>query len=228
MPIQLVVFDIAGTTVADLGNINQTFRDAFQAAGLNVQPDDVDKVMGYKKIKAIEIILCQYKQPLLPGHSIESIHTDFTNRMVHYYETTPSLQPLPFAEQIFSWLNSLGIQVALDTGFTRPITDAILNRLHWNHHPDIACVVCSDEVPEGRPAPYMIQSIMEKTRVQDAKNIAKVGDTEVDVLEGRNAECGIVIATTTGTYTELQLRTYAPDYIIHSLNELKGIIQPQW
>lgn len=29
MPIQLVVFDIAGTTVADHGNINQTFRDAF-------------------------------------------------------------------------------------------------------------------------------------------------------------------------------------------------------
>ncbi|WP_298300946.1 HAD hydrolase-like protein [Hydrotalea sp.] len=228
MPIQLVVFDIAGTTVADHGNINQTFRDAFQAAGLNVLPEDVDKVMGYKKIEAIEIILQQYKQPLLPGHSIESVHADFTNRMVQFYETTPTLEALPFAEKIFSWLNSIGIQVALDTGFTRPVTNAILNRLHWSNHPDIACVVSSDEVPEGRPATYMIQSIMATTGVQDAKKIVKVGDTEVDVLEGRNAGCGIVIAITTGAYTEQQLHSYAPDYIIHSLDELKGIIQPQW
>jgi phosphonatase-like hydrolase len=228
MPIQLVVFDIAGTTVIDHGNINQAFRDAFLAAGLTVQPEDVNKVMGYKKIEAIQIILHQYNQPLLPGHTVETIHTDFTNRMVRYYEATPILEPFPYAEKIFSWLNGIGVKVALDTGFTRPITQSILNRLHWNNHPDIACVVCSDEVIEGRPAPYMIQAIMNATGVHDSKNIVKVGDTEVDVLEGRNAGCGIVIATTTGAYTEQQLRSYAPDYIIHSLDELKGIIQPQW
>ncbi|PZX62871.1 HAD hydrolase-like protein [Hydrotalea sandarakina] len=225
MPIELVVFDIAGTTVADNGNINQTFRDAFSKAGLSVAPEDVDKVMGYKKIEAIEIILQQYQKPLLPGNSANTIHDDFTKRMVHFYETTPTLQPLPYAEKIFEWLQGLGIKVALDTGFTRPITNAILHRLNWFNHPYISCVVCSDEVPEGRPAKYMIEAIMQQTGVQNTKHIAKVGDTEVDILEGRNADCGLVIAITTGACSEEQLNVLSPDYVIHSLEQLKAIIE---
>ena len=52
MSIELVVFDIAGTTVADKGNINNVFRKVFLNAGIeNVEAADVDEVME-KAIKA--------------------------------------------------------------------------------------------------------------------------------------------------------------------------------
>ena len=50
----------------------------------------------------------------------------------------------------------------------------------------------------GRPFPYMIHRIMERNDIISVKHVAKVGDTRNDVLEGKNAGCGITIAVQTG------------------------------
>jgi len=224
--IALVVFDIAGTTVSDAGNINDCFRDAFAEAGIEVESAEVDTVMGYRKIDAVRIIVEKYSK--LEGAEneklIDSIHTRFNELMVAFYQETETLLPLPYADEIFKWLKERQIKVALNTGFTRVITNALLTRLGWNNHPDIDRVVCSDEVHEGRPASYMIQYLMNELQVSDAKEVVKVGDTEVDIKEGRNAGCGRVIAVTTGAYTRAQLEQYQPDHIIDSLEQLTTIL----
>lgn len=222
----LVVFDIAGTTVSDAGNINDCFREAFAEAGIEVERAEVDAVMGYRKIDAVRIIVEKYgkQEDAEDERLIDRIHTRFTEMMVTFYQETETLVPLPYAEKIFQWLQEKQIKVALNTGFTRTITDAVLKRLGWNNHPNINKVICSDEVAEGRPAAYMIQYLMNELQVGDAKQVVKVGDTEVDIKEGRNADCGLVIAVTTGAYTRAQLELYKPDYIIDSLDQLPTIL----
>ena len=225
MQIKLVVFDIAGTTVADRGNINESFRNAFLSANIIVDAADVDAVMGYRKIEAIKLIIKKYKPELSENEEmIKEVHAVFEHNMIEFYEEDKKLEPLPFAESVFQSLQDRGIKVALNTGFTRSITDAILKRLGWKNTPLINTVVCSDEVAEGRPHPFMIQSIMQQLGIEDAVDVVKVGDTEVDVKEGRNAGCGIVVAVTTGAYLREQLNQYHPDYIINSLNDLLLII----
>lgn len=226
MDIELVVFDMAGTTVADSGNVNKAFRDAFSVEGIIVNGPDVDKVMGYRKIEAIGIILKQYAPALADNKAlIERIHEKFNHDMVSFYENDTELKPLPFAEDVFQLLSHHGIKIALNTGFTRKITQAILKRLHWDMNPFINQVICSDEVPEGRPHPFMIQAIMQQSGITDPVRVVKVGDTEVDVMEGRNAGCGMVVAVTTGAYNLTQLTGYEPDFIIDSLQELPELIQ---
>lgn len=225
MSIELVVFDIAGTTVSDKGNINDFFRDAFSNAGMTVDAADVDGVMGYRKKEAIEIIVEKYK----PGFEkdegfIEAIHEDFTKQMVSFYETDEGLSPLPFAEKVFQELHNNKIKVALNTGFTKVITAPILKRLGWDNAGFIDEVICSDEVPEGRPHPYMIEKLMKDLNISYPENVAKVGDTKVDIEEGKNAGCGIVVAVTTGAYTKEQLAKYHPDHIIDSLESLPSLI----
>jgi phosphonatase-like hydrolase len=224
--IALVVFDIAGTTVSDAGNINDCFRDAFAEAGIEVESAEVDTVMGYRKIDAVRIIVEKYSK--FEGAEneklIDSIHVRFNELMVAFYQETETLVPLPYAAEIFKWLQERQIKVALNTGFTRVITNALLTRLGWNNHPDIDRIVCSDEVLEGRPASYMIQYLMSELQVSDVKEVVKVGDTEVDIKEGRHAGCGRVIAVTTGAYTRAQLEQYQPDHIIDSLEQLTTIL----
>jgi len=55
--------------------------------------------------------------------------------------------------------------------------------------------------------------------------VLKVGDTEVDVEEGRSSACGKVVSVTTGAYTREQLQSYGPDFIIDDLRELLPIIE---
>jgi len=54
--------------------------------------------------------------------------------------------------------------------------------------------------------------------------VAKIGDTRVDIEEGRNAGCGVVVGLSTGAYTKAQLMKCQPDYIIDSLDLLPSLI----
>ncbi len=225
MGYELVVFDMAGTTVRDKGNVNEAFRAAFLDSGITVAAADVDKVMGYRKIEAIEIILKQYLEAMeYDAASIQFIHDAFTNKMVSFYENDTELTALPQVLETFSNLKSKGIKIALNTGFTRVITDVILERLGWNDNALIDAVVCSDEVQEGRPHPFMINKIMELLKIEETAKVVKVGDTSVDILEGQFAGCGLIVAVTTGAFTKDQLIEYQPDHIIDSMQELPALI----
>lgn len=224
--IQLVVFDIAGTTVTDKGDVATAFIDAFRKHGNDVAAGEVNKVMGFRKKDAIKTLLEQF----YPGQEtsdelIEKIHDSFTQNMISFYENDRDLQPLPYAEQTFEILHQHGVKVALNTGFTKAITDTIISRLAWDKNKMINQVISSDEVPQGRPHPFMIRSIMKTLGIEDVKRVAKVGDTQVDIQEGRNAGCGLVVSVTTGAYTRKQLESYDPDFIIDSLGELPALIK---
>lgn len=225
--IQLVVFDMAGTTVADKGNVATAFMEACRMHGHDVATEDVNSVMGFRKKDAIRMLLerrmSRRKEDI--EQEIENIHESFLSNMISFYQNDPDLHPLPYAESVFGTLKKQGIRVALNTGFTKGITDTILSRLGWNTNVMIDHVISSDEVPEGRPHPYMIRSIMEALGIKDAALVAKVGDTQVDIEEGRNAGCGLVISVTTGAYTREQLENFKPDHIIDTLKDVPAIIQ---
>lgn len=227
MSIELVVFDIAGTTVRDKGSVADAFMEAAASFGVQVPLEEVNKVMGFRKKEAIRILLDKFYLERKEDIEvlIEKIHDAFTRSMIQFYEQDTTLAPLPYVEATFAWLKARGIKIALNTGFTRPITDAILKRLEWDKQGVLDMVITSDEVPEGRPHPYMIAAIMEQLGVSDPGQVAKVGDTEVDVEEGRNAACGLVVSVTTGAYTRSQLEQYKPDTIIDSLAEFPPLIQ---
>ena len=77
----------------------------------------------------------------------------------------------------------------------------------------------------GRPYPDMIEVLIDDLGISSPDRVLKVGDTEVDVEEGRNAACGKVVSVTTGAYTREQLEAYHPDHIIDDLEELLPIIE---
>lgn len=222
--IQLVVFDMAGTTIRDKGNVGKAFIDAFKENGIEVPLEEVKKVMGWRKIDAVKILLKKYHDTAREDLA-EKIHDAFIRNMIRHYEEDSTLSALPFVEETFAHLKQRGVKIALNTGFPRSIADTILRRLNWEAGKTIDAVIASDEVPEGRPHPYMIRSVMKQLQVTDANAVAKVGDTEVDVEEGRSAGCGLVVSVTTGAYSRGQLEQYKPDKIIDSLAELSSLIQ---
>jgi len=221
MPIKLVVFDIAGTTVKDDDYVAHAFRNAFVKNGYDISLDQTYPYMGIKKIVAVNAMLAK-----LGGQSADAgtIYTDFTDEMMDFYTYNASVMPLPYAEEVFQQLKEKGIRIALNTGFPRIIADVIIDRLQWKDKGWVDDTIASDEVEHGRPQPFMIQELMLRASITDPLEVAKVGDTEVDVNEGRNAGCGLVVAVTTGAYTEEQLAAYDPDHIISSLSLLPNLI----
>ncbi|HLK56747.1 MAG TPA: hypothetical protein VKU00_09290, partial [Chthonomonadaceae bacterium] len=64
MPVQLVVFDMAGTTVYDGDAVNICLREALASADVTVTREAVNGVMGIAKPVAIRMLLEQ--QPDAP------------------------------------------------------------------------------------------------------------------------------------------------------------------
>lgn len=225
--IKLVVFDIAGTTVRDNGEITIAFQSAMREHGYELPAEKISPLMGYKKPEAIKMMLEEYEDDvsMITAQYINIIHDRFLKLMVEYYKTTETIGPLPNAVKVFTWLKDRGVKIGLDTGFSTEITSVIINRLGWLKDGLVDYVVSSDEVPSGRPAPYMIQKMMKMAGIEDSKQVIKLGDTEVDVNEGKNAGCLYAIAVTTGAFTREQLEPYTPDFIIDDLQQLIPIIE---
>jgi phosphonatase-like hydrolase len=225
--IELVVFDIAGTTVRDNGSVADAFIAAFRDFGFEIPVAEVKKVMGFRKMDAIALLLEKFAPAKKDDEMlIDRIHTRFIDTMIAFYLDDQDLAPFPRAEELFSTLRRQGIKIALNTGFTRSITDTILHRLRWDDRSKlIDQTICSDEVPYGRPHPDMIKKLVQDLGISSPSKVLKIGDTEVDVEEGRNAGCGKVVSVTTGAYTREQLTEYHPDFIIDDLSELLPIIE---
>ena len=226
--IRLAVFDIAGTTIKDNSNVAAAFQQAFLQHGFDsVSLSEANEKMGYPKPLAIRDILSLHVDDLdtITETLVEDIHDVFVANMIEYYRQTPGIAPMVDAEAVFAKLQQMGIKVGLDTGFSRDITDVILERVGWKDSPLIDVTVASDEVERGRPFPDMIQRMMEMLKIEDTREIIKIGDTEVDVNEGHQTGCLMSIAVTTGAYTEEELRKHHPTHIINSLAELIPIVE---
>lgn len=225
MSIQLVVFDMAGTTVKDENYVGLAFQKAMESRHYLVPIKDINPIMGYEKPLAIKMMLERYEpeQHKITEDLIQEIHQDFVKNMLWFYRTSDQIQALPQAEETFIALRHKGIKIGLDTGFSKNISDVIIERLNWRDKVDI--VVASDEVANGRPYPDMIQKMMAQLQVNDPSQIAKVGDTEVDINEGKNAGCKYVIGITTGAFTKEELLPYQPTHIIDNIAEVLSIIE---
>jgi phosphonatase-like hydrolase len=223
MPFKLAVFDIAGTTVADDNAVAVAFKNAFDTYGFSINEEDVKPLMGYKKPVAIQIMLeklgAEFDEEL-----VGDIHNEFEVAMLDHYEYSPDVRAMPGAENIMQELKEKGIRIALNTGFSKSIADTIMSRLQWMEKGLVDDYIASDEVEEGRPQPFMIQALMLRAGIVDAAEVLKIGDTEVDINEGRNAGCSMVVAVTTGAFTKDQLAPYKPDYIIDDLSQLLALI----
>ncbi len=221
--IELVVFDMAGTTLYDGDAVNASFRAALAAAGVEAAPAEVDRVMGLAKPEAIRRLLAAAGRPAGDAEVAE-IHDCFAGRMQAYYREDPSVREIPGASAAFAALRAGGIRVALNTGFSRAIAQAVLDRLGWHAPAVIDADVATDEVPRGRPNPDMIRHLMARLGVTDPARVAKVGDTRADLEEGTNAGCGMVIGVTSGAWTRAQLAACPHTHLVGSVADLPALL----
>lgn len=233
---RLVVFDMAGTTVTDRNEVRECFIQAAQNTGLRYTLEQYQPLRGLSKREVFVRLWTDQlgSQSAELADEINTSFAEFRRILEDYYRTAP-VTPTEGCLECFEWLRSQGIAIGLTTGFYREVADIILSRLGWNKGlnsqragtPDtiIQASVTSDEVANGRPAPDMIRRVMELTGVDTPDIVVKIGDTPVDLEEGRNAGCGLTLAVTNGSHTIDQLQGCPNDGLLGSLRELKQYFQ---
>jgi phosphonatase-like hydrolase len=223
-PIQLVVFDLAGTTVDDGGMVLTCLVETAHVHDLPGTPEELNALMGMNKREVFGMLAARrYRagSPEAERVADEAMAT-FVVRMRAAYER--HLAPIPGAEETFAFLRNRGIKVATDTGFDATIGGLIMERLDWPGRL-IDLAIFSSDVAQGRPAPYMIFRAMERLGLLDVHKVMKVGDSPADLEEGFNAGCGEVIGVLSGSGTPAALGPYRHTRLLESVADLPALFR---
>jgi len=216
--IELVVCDMAGTTVRDAGQVPKAFTSALAAHGIAVTPQAINSLRGASKRLAILNLIPEGNDRQARS---ELVYVTFVQHLAQVFNGT--VEAVPGARETIAALRSRGVKVALNTGFDRETTDLLLDALHWQEGV-VDAVVCGDEVPLGRPAPYMIFRCMEATGVVDVRCVANVGDTVLDLQAGHNAGVALNIGVLSGAHGRDQMQPLPHTHLLDSVADLPALL----
>ena len=226
-PIQLTMFDMAGTTVNDKIDGHSlmviSMMRAFAKHGIELVPDRINKHRGKQKSEAIQTLLKEVAE--LSPTDAERVGDDIYRDFLHELENNlSSISEIDGATELFRYLKSKAIYIGVGSGFPMQVVQAIVSQLDWLDEGLLDYVGSAEQIGVGRPNPRMIHDAMQQFKITDGQKVVKIGDTVVDVQEGKNAGAWTV-AVLTGSQTETQLRAAAPDYILSSIRELTTLIR---
>ncbi|WP_369199744.1 phosphonatase-like hydrolase [Streptomyces sp. PU-14G] len=222
----LVVLDMAGTTVADDGLVEQAFGAA--ATRLGTEPgtpafarmlDHVRATMGESKISVFRHLAGGDEER---ARQANSAFEDAYGRLV----ADGHCAPVPGAREAIERLRAAGRTVVLTTGFARATQDAILAALGW--HELVAATLCpADTGPlgRGRPHPDLVLAALLRTgAADDVRRVAVVGDTVYDMRSGVRAGAGVVAGVLTGAHGTEALREAGATHVLDSVARLPELL----
>jgi phosphonatase-like hydrolase len=233
--VEMIVFDMAGTTVTDKNEVEHCFLEAVKQTGIETDLDEINAMMGWSKLTVFETLWRRQLEGAPAKEiaaKIENSYNIFTEILEGHYLSSEVL-PTKGCVEIFEFVKKENIQLALTTGFYRKVTDIILQKLGWDEGLDgdykgkglINASISSDQVKSGRPAPFMVFRAMELCGISDVRKIIKIGDTPSDLAEGKNAGCKLSLGVTNGTHTESQLKQYENDGLYKDLLDFRQFLE---
>lgn len=222
--IEMVVFDMAGTTVNEDNVVYKTLQKAINNEGFSFSLDQVlTEGAGKEKLQAIRSVLSVYGN--VEDETLSNkIFENFKLLLEQAYENMEILSQNN-AVELFDALKQKGILVVLNTGYNAQTANSLITKLGWIKGVHFDGLITASDVAQNRPKPDMILLAMEQFQVTDPKKVVKVGDSTIDIEEGKNAGCRLNIGITTGAHTKSQLALAKPDFIIDDLIELLEVLQ---
>lgn len=218
---EVVVLDMAGTTVRDDGLVERAFAltaertgiapgEAARAAALQVVRD----TMGQSKIEVFRRITGEEAAAQAANLAFEAAYAELAG--------AAGLEPIPGAEATIRALRAAGLSVVLTTGFSPSTRDAILAALGWE---DLATAVLSPaDAGRGRPFPDMPLRALVLGGGSAVDRMIVIGDTASDIGSGRAAGAGLVAGVLTGAHDRAALEAAGADLVLGSIAEVPALL----
>ncbi|GFN04160.1 hypothetical protein Smic_27160 [Streptomyces microflavus] len=148
-PFGLVVLDMAGTTVADGGLVEQAFSAAAERLGVKPGSGEHERQLGYVRATMGESKISVFRHLFGDEEKAQYANTAFEEAYGALVDGG-RIAPIPGAREAVERLIGEGRTVVLTTGFARTTQDAILAALGWQ---DLVPLTLCPADAGGRGAP---------------------------------------------------------------------------
>lgn len=203
---QAVILDWAGTTV-DYGSCapTQVFIEIFRRRGIEISAAEARGPMGSAKRDHISAVVnlprvaAQWRELFGQAPADRDVQAMYDEFLPLQKETLAreGSEVIAGVPEAIAELRRRGLAIGSTTGYTRALMDVVAPiAAQGGYAPD--CVVCSDDVCAGRPAPWMNFRAAELLGVYPLKSVVVVDDTPVGIAAGLAAGALTVAVSQTG------------------------------
>ena len=241
--IKVVIFDWAGTTV-DYGCFAPVkgFIDGFRSIGIDITNEMARKHMGLLKIDHTRAIAAMLPEPITE-EQIQKAYTVFEETLFANIERFCDIKD--YIVETVAALRKKGIKIGSTTGYTSAMMERVIPKAAEQGYTPDYCIA-PDQTFKGRPFPYMIWNNLMRFGITNPIEAVKIGDTTVDIAEGKSANCwtvGVVMGSSelglsrddVSALSKVELcarkesvraayNNAGADYIIDDMNELLDVI----
>jgi phosphoglycolate phosphatase len=211
--VELICFDMAGTTVLDNGLVLEAFRRTIE--DLEVSGDEAEtaeayviETMGQSKIEVFTALF---------GDRATFANDAFERNFVESAQEL-GVSEIPGARSTVETLRDVGLQVALTTGFSPSTREVLIDVLGWGDLFELR--VSPADAGRGRPAPDMLWWCALKCQITAASSLMVVGDTASDMVAGLRAGAGYCVGVLSGNDDQERLIANGADDVIDSVVDL--------
>ncbi|WP_217181119.1 HAD family hydrolase [Streptomyces sp. AC495_CC817] len=220
-PLELVVLDMAGTTVLDDGVVEQAFQRAAERTGV------ADRMPWDEALDHVRVTMGQSKIDVfthLAGGDRAAAERATAAFEGAYAEIVAEqgVAEIPGAADAIQGLKDAGLAVVLTTGFAPVTRDVLLDGLGWNGLVDLA--LSPVDAGRGRPAPDLVLTALLRTGASQVSAVGVAGDTSSDVQSGRRAGAGFVAGVLSGAHDLAALTAAGADTVLPDVTALRGVL----
>lgn len=219
--VRAVIFDLAGTTV-DFGCRAPVTAliELFRRYSIEISPEEVRVAMGVHKKDHLRLLLqspsvaAQWRAARGEAPDDDEADRLFTEFVpIQAAAIIKHADVIPGVAETVNQLRKRGIRIGGTTGYSREMIKNLLREVAAKgYQPDN--LICADDVPAGRPAPWMAVASAMKMGIYPLEACVKVGDTVADIEEGLNAGMWTVGITWAGNevgLSEQECESLGPD-----------------
>ena len=217
--VKLIVCDMAGTTINEGGIVYNTLYQTIKNNDIRIEKEEMKEWYGINKTQVLKHFLNR-DQNDNNNEILSELLDEFKHNLITNYRNDRMIRLIdPKLPELFNSFRENNIKIALNSGFSVDIQKLLIKSLKMDQFID--GYVSSEEVPHGRPEPYMIQHLMKKFDINDPKQVIKLGDSVNDILEGINSNCLDSIGVLSGAENKENLVKAGASQILNSVMDLR-------
>lgn len=206
------LIDMDGTLYDSMPSHARAWRQMLGEIGIDMPADDFFRYEGRTGASTIDLVF----QQALGRHATETEMKELYRRKTEIFAALPPVDPMPGADSMLGFLESVGIKRVLVTGSGQ---SSLLNRLNHDYPGAFATEmrVTSRDVKQGKPAPEPYFKAMELAGVKP--NECMVIENAPLGVEAGHASGAFTIGINTGPLDRAELSEAGADIVFDTMTE---------
>ena len=218
---ELMIFDMAGTTICDKDLVTAAFDEALAAGGMVKNSVEYHKAISCIK-ESMGASHSDVFQAIFPDQAMARECERCFDQSYAMAIATNGISEVQGTTELFDQLRTRSVPVALTTGFCDENQRLLISKLNWQNH--VCFAVSPSEHIAGYPHPDMIIAAMHNAGIKDSSVVVTVGDTRSDMVAAKAAGVALAIGVLYGEHCQEELIANGADIVVTTVLDLTSLI----